>query len=220
MFEDLPRDEDNVAIIGDPRNDENMVIAGLHAAFLLFHNHAVDLVRSQDPSISDEAAFSKARRLTTWHYQWMILHEFLPLFVGQAMVDDIVTGGAAVLHIPSATRRSSPSSSRSAYRFGHTMVRPSYRANLAGDDGQPFFGMVFDPHGRGRARSDDLRGGSGRLGASSAGRRSSTSATAQVKPNKRIDTSISTPLFHLPLGTIAARRRRPPRSPSATCSGT
>jgi len=42
QFEDLPRDPVNhVAIIGDPRNDENMMIAGLHAAFLLFHNHAV-----------------------------------------------------------------------------------------------------------------------------------------------------------------------------------
>jgi hypothetical protein len=31
-----------------------------------------------------------------------------------------------------------------------------------------------------------------------------TSATGQVKPNKRIDTKISTPLFHLPLGAIAS----------------
>src|SRR4030095_5661151 len=51
-FEDLPRDPINhVAILGDPRNDENMVIAGLHAAFLLFHNHAVDLIRTQYPGI-------------------------------------------------------------------------------------------------------------------------------------------------------------------------
>src|SRR5262249_44977469 len=50
QFEDLPRDPINhVAIIGDPRNDENMMIAGLHAAFLLFHNHAVNLIRTQYP---------------------------------------------------------------------------------------------------------------------------------------------------------------------------
>src|SRR5439155_549472 len=36
QFEDLPRDPINhVAILGDPRNDENMMIAGMHAAFLL-----------------------------------------------------------------------------------------------------------------------------------------------------------------------------------------
>jgi hypothetical protein len=39
QFEDLPRDPaNNAAIIGDPRNDENMMISGLDAAFLLFHN--------------------------------------------------------------------------------------------------------------------------------------------------------------------------------------
>ena len=49
LFEDLPRDPtSNTAIIADRRNDENLILAGLHAAFLLFHNHAVDLVRSKN----------------------------------------------------------------------------------------------------------------------------------------------------------------------------
>ncbi len=30
LHEDLPRTADKTAIIGDPRNDENLVIAGLH----------------------------------------------------------------------------------------------------------------------------------------------------------------------------------------------
>ena len=40
LFEDLPRNRDGTAIIADPRNDENMMIAGLQAAFILFHNKA------------------------------------------------------------------------------------------------------------------------------------------------------------------------------------
>jgi hypothetical protein len=60
QFEDLPRNPtNNAAIIGDPRNDENLMIAGLHAAFLKFHNHAVDLIRSQTPSIVDMKRTSK-----------------------------------------------------------------------------------------------------------------------------------------------------------------
>ena len=48
MFEDLPRrTSDNTAIIADPRNDENLMIAGLHCAFILFHNNAVDWARDQ-----------------------------------------------------------------------------------------------------------------------------------------------------------------------------
>ena len=38
LFEDLPRRADGAAIVGDPRNDEHLIIAGLHCAFLLFHN--------------------------------------------------------------------------------------------------------------------------------------------------------------------------------------
>ena len=45
------------------------------------------------------------------------------------------------------------------YRFGHSLVRPSYRANLAGDNGAPFFGFIFDPAGEGQPDPVDLRGG-------------------------------------------------------------
>ena len=88
------------------------------------------------------------------------------------------------------------------------MMRPSYRANLAGDRRrQPFFGFIFDPRGEGQADPVDLRGGARAPGDSSDGRRSSTSAATRPRtrrPNKVIDTKISTPLFHLPLGTIAS----------------
>ncbi|HEU5319272.1 MAG TPA: peroxidase family protein, partial [Methylomirabilota bacterium] len=93
LFEDLPRAADGTAILADPRNDENLMVAGLHAAFLLFHNHAVDVLLADDRRASAESVFQEARRLTTWHYQWMVVHEFLPLFVGQAMVDDILARG-------------------------------------------------------------------------------------------------------------------------------
>ncbi|MGH3999747.1 MAG: hypothetical protein ACRDTJ_20070, partial [Pseudonocardiaceae bacterium] len=46
LFEDLPRNPDMTAIIADPRNDENLMIAGLHAAFLLAHNRTVDFQRA------------------------------------------------------------------------------------------------------------------------------------------------------------------------------
>jgi hypothetical protein len=201
LFEDLPRHETNEAIIADPRNDENLIIAGLHAAFLLFHNHAVDLVRSQNPSISNEETFDEARRLTTWHYHWMILHEFLPLFVGQAMVDDILAHGRQ-FYTPVHDQAFIPVEFQIGYRFGHSLVRPSYRANLAGDNGQPFFGMIFDASQEGAADPDDLRGGARAPRRFIAWQTFFDCADGQVKPNKKIDTKISTPLFNLPLQTI------------------
>ena len=158
LFEDLPRDpRTSAAIIADPRNDENLMLAGLHAAFLVFHNRVVDLVAGDRRGPSHDL-FDQARRLTTWHYQWMILHEFLPLFVGQAVVDEILQRGRKFYRpdtglIPVEFQAA-------AYRFGHSLVRPSYRANLAGDENdQPFFGMIFDPAGDGSNDPVDLRGG-------------------------------------------------------------
>ena len=50
LFEDLPRRADGGAIVGDPRNDENLIISGLHCAFMLFHNRCVDEVRADRPA--------------------------------------------------------------------------------------------------------------------------------------------------------------------------
>jgi len=61
LFEDLPRGHDNTAIIAELRNDENLIVAGLHAAFLLFHNRAVDWIRGREPSVAPEEAFEDAR---------------------------------------------------------------------------------------------------------------------------------------------------------------
>ncbi|HEY5543422.1 MAG TPA: heme peroxidase family protein [Candidatus Binatia bacterium] len=205
QFEDLPRNPaNNAAFIGDARNDENLMLAGLHSAFLLFHNRAVDLVRSENPSITNDEAFSQARRLTVWHYQWIILHEFLPLITGQAVIDNVWANGRRYYN-PLFDQEFIPVEFQIIYRFGHSMVRPSYRANLNGDNGEPFFGMIFDPAGEGSADPIDLRGGA------RAPRRFidwqtffdfGDPFTTDMRRNKRIDTKVSTPLFQLPLGTI------------------
>jgi hypothetical protein len=217
LFEDVPRNSDNTAIIADPRNDENMVISGLQAAFIKFHNRAVDHIRSHanvHTAFGHEYVFEQARRLTTWHYQWMIVHEFLPLFIGRELVTDILRNGRKFYRpeigfMPVEFQGA-------AYRFGHTMVRPSYRANLKGDvdaSGQPapFFGMIFDPAGEGQADPIDMRGGArarrrfiGWQTFFDFGLFEADGVSPAVKPNKLIDTRISTPLFNLPLGAIAS----------------
>ena len=211
LFEDLPRSKDGTAIIADPRNDENLIIAGLHAAFLCCHNKAVDLIEESDHRASPDEVFRQARQLTTWHYQWMILHEFLPLFIGQELVNRILSQGRRFYRPAEAFM---PVEFQGAvYRFGHSLVRPSYRANLAGDNGNAFFGMIFDPAGEGQADPVDLRGGA------RAPRRfigwqtffdfgptfmDPNSTNPAIRPNKQIDTKLSTPLFNLPRGTIPA----------------
>ena len=204
LFEDLPRRADGAAIIGDPRNDENLMIAGLHCAFLLFHNRAIDYVRAQGRLTDSMDVFEEARRLTTWHYHWLTLHEFLPQIVGQAMVDDVLRRGRRFYEAERDEAFIPVEFQTGVYRMGHSMVRPSYRANLAGDNGQPFFGFVFDPSQEGKPDPDDFRGGSRAPRRFIGWQTFFDFGDGQVKPNKKIDTKISTALFNLPLGAIAS----------------
>src|SRR5262245_23608772 len=205
LFEDLPREPTGRAVIADPRNDENVMIAGLHAAVLLAHNNAVELVRREEPSLDAEDVFAEARRLVTWHYQWIILHEFLPQLVDAAVLNDIFQNGRRY-YFPKMGDAFMPVEFQIAYRMGHRMVRPSYRANFTGNAGQPFFAFVFDPGQNAATDPSDLRGGvrSARrfVGWSTFFR--FPGLEDDVRPNKRIDTHLSTPLFDLPLGAIAA----------------
>ena len=203
LFEDLPRRADGAAVIADPRNDEHVIISGLHCAFLRFHNRAVDHVR--DHGASEPAdVFAEARRLTTWHYQWLIVQEFLPLIAGPAMVGEVLGQGRRFYRPRPGAAFMPVEFQGAAYRMGHSMVRPSYRANLAGDDGRPFFAFVFDPAQEGRTDPDDLRGGCRAPRRFVGWQTFFDFGDGEVKPNKRIDTSISTPLFTLPLGAIAS----------------
>jgi hypothetical protein len=209
LFEDLPRRPDHTAVIADFRNDSNLIISGLHAAFAKFHNNAVDHVTSSGTEPID--VFLEARRLTTWHYQWLVVHQFLPLFVGQQTVD-AVQHSRRRCYEPTAQAFIPVEFSGAAYRFGHSMVRPSYRANLAGDNGAPFFGLIFDSRIQvadgevPASEPDDLRGGY-RAPRRFIGWQTffdfGGEYTAAVRPNKLIDTVLSTPLFGLPLSAIA-----------------
>jgi hypothetical protein len=203
LFEDLPRSSNGTAIIADPRNDENLMIAGLQAAFILFHNAVVDMLRAQ--GVPAASQFAQAQQLVRWHYQWIILHEFLPLIIGQSVVNDILTGGRKWYKPEPGPAFIPVEFQGGAYRFGHSMVRPSYRANLAGNpDGSPFFGMVFDPAGQNQTDPVDLRGGRRARRRFIGWQTFFDFGDGQVKRNKRIDRKISTPLFQLPLAAIAS----------------
>ncbi|MEP7003002.1 MAG: peroxidase family protein [Chloroflexota bacterium] len=211
IFEDLPRTADMTAIVPDPRTDQHMMIAGLHCAFILFHNKAVDHARNQLGLIDPAAVFAEARRLTVWHYQWMIVNEFLPLFVGPAIVNDILTNGRQ-FYRPAKGEAAMPIEFQGAcFRVGHTMIRPSYRANLKGDGGKPFFGFIFDP-ALGDITSAPGRDPADMRSGFRAPRRFIGWQTffdfkdGEVKRNKMIDPKISTPLFTLPLGAIASHK--------------
>jgi hypothetical protein len=134
---DLPRHKSDTsrarALIGDPRNDENVIVSQLHAVMLRFHNAVVD-------RCGPDAPFEDVQRQVRWHYQWVVLHDFLPTIVGW----DVVYSVLPHLKDDKPIHEAKPNLqfykwknkpympiefSVAAYRFGHSMIRPQYRLN-------------------------------------------------------------------------------------------
>ena len=124
--DDLPRNQQGRALIGDQRDDVHLIISQLHLAFLKFHNQVVDYLRKE--GVPRANVFDEAQRLVRWHYQWIVIHEFLPLSVGDALVDDILRNGPRFYSY--AERPFIPVEfADAAYRFGHSQINPTYRLN-------------------------------------------------------------------------------------------
>jgi Animal haem peroxidase len=149
--EDMARNGGGKAIIPEARNDENLIILQLHKAVAKFHNKIVDYARSQ--GMRSEWVFETARRLTRWHYQWAVVHDFLPRFVGDQLVGTSgtvykeVAGKSPVINLnyyKPTNRDGRPfmpvEFAVAAYRFGHTIIRPAYIINEATSGGIAIFG--------------------------------------------------------------------------------
>jgi hypothetical protein len=144
---DLPRNAHDHAVVGDPRNDENVIVSQIHLLFLRFHNAVVEWLRSKDDNKTIEAddLLEEAQRLVRWHYQWIVRHDYLPMVAGDPL------DGFTRRHF---TWREAPfmpvEFSGAAFRFGHSMVRIDYRLN----DDNPASVRILPAPGS----EDDLRG--------------------------------------------------------------
>jgi hypothetical protein len=131
---DLPRTRGTkrLAVIGDPRNDANVIISQLHGLMMRFHNR----IAARLPGFTFEAV----QRVVRFHYQWVIFKDFLPKIVStEALMsvfpEGLTTGLATLAATPRKFFKWRDSNymplefSAAAYRFGHSMVRPGYRLN-------------------------------------------------------------------------------------------
>ena len=124
---DLPRDKKQQAIIGDHRNDENKVISQLHLAFIKFHNAVVKDLRKQKV-LKPSEIFKEARKIVRWHYQWMVLYDFLPQIVDKELIEKILKNGPQ-FYQPGRRITVPIEFSAAAFRFGHSIVKPHYVMN-------------------------------------------------------------------------------------------
>lgn len=203
--DDLPRHSDGRAIVGDPRNDENLVICQLHVAFIKFHNALVDYLRAQ-ARLETERVFEEARRLCRWHYQWVVLHDFLPRIVGPGVIDAILKrrgdGSARV-----ALKHYRPTNPKkpmmpiefavAAFRFGHSMLRAGYVINEDGGGAELFGELPTDFNLNGSRPCPQRLAIAWRHFFDIPGVAGPSSNAA-----RRLDSDLSAPLFKLPASVV------------------
>jgi hypothetical protein len=214
---DLPRDSSqSSAVIGDPRNDENLAVAQTHLAFIRFHNRVVDtLVPGPESTM-----FARARASVTKHYQWMLRTDYLPRIVDPGIVEDVFTNGRKLFE-KSPAPGNAPTMpiefSVAAFRLGHSMVRASYDWNRIFDNGGGSLDLLFAFSGT----SGDLKNGK-RLPSNwiadfrrlynfaEAGRLDLAVPLGKFNFARRIDTRLTDPLSNLPPGSFGGTGPVPP----------
>ncbi|MEM5290691.1 heme peroxidase family protein [Paraburkholderia sabiae] len=153
---ELQRNIDGRALIGDPRNDENAIICQLQAVFLNFHNRVIDTLEQVRPQLAADhhACFVEAQRIVRWHYQYIVLNDYLRRIVGDKTWHEVFQGvNASATHPPhphlkfyrpkNGQAYMPVEFSVAAFRFGHSMIRPSYAlrpndSTVGGDPAKSF----------------------------------------------------------------------------------
>lgn len=147
-------------LIGDARNDDNLILSQLHLAFLRFHNEVFDEVRRSDAASAPRAVFDKAQRLVRWHYQWLVVNDYLRRILPDAEWarhrKNLLVQGAKgrVFGFQPGDAFLPAEFAFAAFRFGHSMVRESYELNSRSPGPRV---ATFVPEARPPIKSD-LRG--------------------------------------------------------------
>jgi len=145
------------AIIGDPRNDETVVLCQLHLAFLKLHNRFVDEFWA-DGERDEGRLYELAQEQCRWHFQWVVVNDYLPKIVDEKVLKQILLSKPGdppnvrlkfYKPVDPAKPMIPLEFAVAAFRFGHSMIRPVYRVGRGG------FAVRLFP----RSNGDDHLGG-------------------------------------------------------------
>jgi len=125
---DLPR-IDQKAKIANSLNDENLILAQTHAAFLKFHNCLVDELKKKPnfSALSNEEIFEEVRKKVIQHFQAIILYDALPRLIDAKVYQEVVHEGVRKFIWPntSASQPTSLSSDSSAALVSSSPDKPT-----------------------------------------------------------------------------------------------
>jgi hypothetical protein len=140
---DVPRNAQGTALLGDPRNDVHVFISQLHHGLIGAHNRLVDRLR--EDGVDPAECFDAARRAAMWHYQWVIVEDFLVELVGRDLVEEVKDPARRHFR-PERTPIIPFEFADAAFRYGHGQIRHRYRLQVGGDEYSVFPDLVgFHP---------------------------------------------------------------------------
>src|SRR6266481_9459310 len=113
------------------RKGNYALVSQLQGLFLRFHNRLIT---------EKKLKFADAQQSLRFHYQWMLIHDFLVKLVNKQTLHSVfphLASGKSIADDPPVLEFYQPKNeafmplefSVAAYRFGHSMVRPGYRLN-------------------------------------------------------------------------------------------
>ena len=173
---DLIRNRQGRAIIGDMRNDENVIVSQFQLAMLRLHNRVMLQLVTGNPDDRDSEfefkndLFLEAQRKVRWFYQYVLWNDFVKRLVSDAIWARVLDKNDC--HKFNGTVfdwKEQPfmpvEFSVAVYRFAHSIVRPGYRVNQNDDQttglGSKVELPIFHPDGPTDATGNirhDLRG--------------------------------------------------------------
>ena len=126
-------------LVGDPRNEDNLILSQLVVLFHMFHNKVVDIVSGKLTNPQDNLrVFEISRSIVVHFYREIVEREYLKLVLDDAIYDAYAQTRKATLAdfpfleriVQKHKRLLIPAEfAAAAFRFGHAMVQPHYRLN-------------------------------------------------------------------------------------------
>lgn len=125
-FENAGGDSDTLFLAGDVRANENAALTAMHTVWVREHNRLADEIAAENPELSDEEIYQRARAIVRAQLQVITYNEFLPALLGKNAISDYQG------YDPTVDPSISNLFSTAAYRLGHSML-PTELLRLSND---------------------------------------------------------------------------------------
>lgn len=110
----------------DPRAEDNVMLLSVHALWLREHNRVARKLAYINPNWDDETIYQEARRITIAEYQHIVVHEYLPVFIGEKLSRDFdilpLREGYSSDYETKAQANTINEFANAAVRIAHTLV--------------------------------------------------------------------------------------------------